>query len=601
MGRDTGSTRLLNNTVPVRRRACPTCLVEPPLLLSAVPSVTSAAPPRVWLSPALIALVLGATLLLTLDPTGDRPGLPEGPGLTTDEVLNVEPGLVLYRQLGSYGWGLLDPTSWYEVYSAPQYQHDYPPLGRLILAATHDTLQALWPVATDPAIPPRAYWTVQARAASAFALALTVFLVGWATGRWYGPLAGACAALALALMPRVFAHGHIASIETLVGLFFTATVLFTADRWPLLLNDTAATRSRWSIPWKPVVITGVLLGLTLLTKIQGVLFPVPFALWAVWRFGRRGITAVAVVGVVSALVMFIGWPWLWIDPLANIREYFGQSGRDHLYCWYQGQKLLDSDVPWHYPFVIFAVTVPVGLHLLGLVGVAAKDTSGKRSLSDSRLQLLLAVSGFSLLLFALPGVTVYDGERLFLVAYPLWAVVIGQGAGRLWELLCPASQPARRWVATAVLGGLLLAESYTLITLHPCQLSYYSWAVGGLRGAHRLGQEPTYWGDSITRELQTEITRQLPEGATLHVAPVLHPLQLPGLALQSPLLQRHRITLKSWDDRIRSEVRYVLVFRRRADFWETLEETDQPPAGLRRLAEVRREGVQLAALYEVVD
>lgn len=542
-----------------------------------------------WLYPAIIALVVAVACLLTLDPAGDRPGLPGGPGLTTDEVLNVEAALVLFRQLRAYGWGLLDPASWYEVYADPQYQHDYPPLGRLILAGSHDALQTVWPVPADPAWPERAYFTVQARAASALALGLTVFLVGLYATRWEGRLAGICAALALALMPRVFAHGHIASIETLVGLFFTATALFTADRWPRLLENSPSP-SRWSIPWKPAVITGVLLGLTLLTKIQGVLFPVPFAVWALWQFGRRGVTGVALVGVVSALVMFVGWPWLWIDPIANVKEYFGQSGRDHLYCWYQNQKQLDSDVPWHYPFVIFSATVPVGLHALGLVGVVT------RGWAERRTQLLMAVIGFPLLLFAIPGVTVYDGERLFLVVYPLWAVVIGRGASQVWQRISRTT-PAG---AIALLAGLLLAESYTLVTLHPSQLSYYSWLVGGLRGAHQRGFEPTYWGDSITREFHAEIVRQLPEGATLHVAPVLHPLQLPGMALQSPLLHRRRIQLKAWDDNIRPEVRYVLVFRRRADFWKSLEETDQPPPGLRRLAELRRDGVQLTALYEVL-
>ena len=298
----------------------------------------------------LIALGVLLATLLTLDPAGDRPSLPEGPGLTTDEVLNVEAGLVLWRELGSYGWGLLDPTSWYEVYSTPGYQADYPPLGRLILAAGHDTMQGVCPVSVDPALTPRPYFTVQARAASALAFAVTVFLVGWYTSRWFGRLAGACAAMALVLMPRLFAHAHIASIETLVGLFFTWTTLSTADRWPGALSEWAASpriRSRWSIPWKPVVITGGLLGLTLLTKIQAVLFPIPFSLWAIWHFGRRGVTAVAGVGAISALVVFVGWPWLWIDPLHHAKEYFAPSDRVHLNCWYLGQKFLDSEVPWH--------------------------------------------------------------------------------------------------------------------------------------------------------------------------------------------------------------------------------------------------------------
>ena len=578
--------------------------------------------PERRLAPALIALAVFVATLLTLDPGGDRPSLPEGPGLTTDEVLNVEAGLDLQWKLGAYGWGLLDPASWYEVYSAPGYQADYPPLGRLILATGHDSMQVVWPVSVDPALAPRPYFTIQARAASALAFALTVWLVGWYTTRWHGRFAGASAALALALMPRLFAHAHIASIETLVGFFFTGTVLATADRWPLAITEWSSspkTRSRWSIPWKPVVITGVLLGLTLLTKIQAVLFPIPFSVWAFWRFGRRGLVAIAAVGAISALVLFVGWPWLWIDPLKHAREYFAPSDRAPLNCWYLGQKFLDSDVPWHYPFVMFVVTVPLGLHVLGVWGLIARATAGEpegvslRTWSDPRQQLLLAVMLFPLLLFALPGMTVYDGERLFLVSFPLWAVCIGRGAARLSETThltlgghaqssAPPRSQLRKSLALPIVGLLLLSESYTLVTLHPCQLSYYNWLVGGLRGAHALGFEPTYWGDSITRTMHQRIVEQVPVGATIHVAPVLHPMQLHGQAWQSPLLAQHQIQLAAYDDSLRDQVRYILVFRRQADPRESLQEPTDPaqnaPPGMRLLTEVRRAGVQLAVLYE---
>ena len=574
------------------------------------------------LAPAWIALAVFVATLLTLDPGGDRPSLPEGPGLTTDEILNVEAGLDLKWKLGAYGWGLLDPRSWFEVYSAPGYQADYPPLGRLILAAGHDSMQVVWPVSVDPALAPRPYFTVQARVASALAFALTVWLVGWYTTRWHGRFAGACAALSLILMPRLFAHAHIASIESLVGLFFTWTTLATADRWPLALSkwsSSPTTRSRWSIPWKPVVITGILLGLTLLTKIQAVLFPIPFSVWAIWRFGRRGLAAVAAVGAISALVMFVGWPWLWIDPLHHAQEYFAPANRAHLNCWYLGQKFLDSEVPWHYPFVMFAVTVPLGLHILGLWGVLVSTTAGEpegvspRTLSDPRLQLLLAVMLFPLFLFAIPGMTVYDGERLFLVSFPLWAVCIGRGAASIceWTNLplsrdpqsnAPPGSRLGRSLALPLVWLLLLSESYTLITLHPCQLSYYNWLVGGLRGANALSFEPTYWGDSITRSMHQQIVEQVPVGATIHVAPVLHSMQLHGLTLQSPLLTQHQIQLAAYDDSLRDQVQYVLIFRRHADPRESLNEptdlTQNAPTGMRLLTEVRRAGVQLAVLYE---
>ncbi len=599
--------------------------------IEAVPTLGNASICFLGLAPAWIALAVFLVTLLTLDPAGDRPSLPEGPGLTIDEVLNVEAGLDLKWKLGAYGWGLLDPTSWYEVYSADGYQHDYPPLGRLILAAGHDGMQVVWPVSVDPALAPRPYFTIQARAASALAFALTVFLVGWYTARWHGQLAGLCAALALPLMPRLFAHAHIASIESLVGLFFTGTVLATADRWPLAMTEWASspqTRSRWSIPWQPVVITGVLLGLTLLTKIQAVLFPIPFSVWAIWRFGRRGLVAVAAVGAISALVLFVGWPWLWIDPLRHAREYFAPANRAHLNCWYLGQKFLDSEVPWHYPFVMFAVTVPLGLHVLGVWGVIIAFRMRCRGIgfqpvmphgNTDRLeayptQLLLAVMLFPLFLFAIPGLTVYDGERLFLVSFPLWVVCIGRGASDIYgrARLLPSREPQSnipprsrlgRSLALPLVGLLLLSESYTLFTLHPCQLSYYNWLVGGLRGAQALGFEPSYWGDSITRSLHEQIVEHVPDGATVYVAPVLHPLQLHGMALQSPLLSKHKIQLAAYDDSIRHQVQYVLVFRRHADPRESLSEPTDPtqhaPPGMRFLTEVRRAGVQLAVLYEV--
>jgi hypothetical protein len=145
-----------------------------------------------------------------------------------------------------------------------------------------------------------------------------------------------------------------------------------------------------------------------------------------------------------------------------------------------------------------------------------------------------------------------------------------------------------------VLAVLLLAQTYGVVALHPCQLSYYNLAVGGLRGAARLGFEPTYWGDSLTRPFLQEVVQQVPRGATIDVAPVLHPFQLDDLLAQSSLLRRRDIHLRAYDDRHRDDVRYVIVMRRHADPWETLR---HPPPNSRLLAEIRREGVQLAALY----
>ena len=96
---------------------------------------------------------------------------------------------------------------------------------------------------------------------------------------------------------------------------------------------------------------------------------------------------------------------------------------------YFGQVYADRDVPWHYPWFYFAVTVPVGLHLLGAWGLVR----GWRDRRADPFPLLLAGSIALFLVVFSTRVPVYDGERLFLVVFPLWAILIGRGFASAWE------------------------------------------------------------------------------------------------------------------------------------------------------------------------
>ena len=60
-----------------------------------------------------------------------------------------------------------------------------------------------------------------------------------------------------------------------------------------------------------------------------------------------------------------------------------------------------------------------------------------RSLSKEEGSLLLGTMIFVLALFSLPGTPVYDGVRLFLMVFPIWAIWVGIGARRLccWRSL----------------------------------------------------------------------------------------------------------------------------------------------------------------------
>jgi hypothetical protein len=546
----------------------------------------------VWLGrlgPWLVAALALVAVVATLDGVGETAGRFDGPGLTLDEIFNIQTGVYLWQSLVLEGPGFFTPAGAERVFGQPVANPDHPPLGRLVIGMTHDLVQPRV-AGEQPAV---VYSTVSARCGSALLFALTIGLVGTYARRWYGAWVGVVAALSLAVMPRVFGHAHLAALETAMGFCFAWTVLYVGDRWDargfpkLAASATGAATPRWGT----VIVAGVLFGLALLTKIQAVLLPIPIGAWCLWRFGWRAVPVMLVFGVIGLAVFFMGWPWLWLDPVANLREYFASKAeRPTLYCYYLGERYADVDVPWHYPVVMFLTTVPLGFLALaawGLIRRSRLPENGGAVLVDSHAVLVACVISFVLAFFALPGITVYDGERLFLVVFPLLAVLIGKGVtlGKRWTV-----------VGLLLLG---LAESvWAASTLQPCPLSYYNWLVGGLGGANRLGFEPTYWRDSFSRSFLDEVAAAVPAGSTLYVAPVLHPANRIDLPLLSPILQQHRLSCDSYDDKdpAKSDMRYVLVFRRHADPWSSLEPA---PAKGKLLAEVRRDGVQLAALYDL--
>ncbi|MFV0443072.1 MAG: ArnT family glycosyltransferase, partial [Planctomycetaceae bacterium] len=257
------------------------------------------------LVPVLIALLTFLVIRPSLDAVGEQPDSADAPGLTLDEIFNIQTGVYLWRSLVLEGPGYFTPDGAERIYRQPQANPDHPPLGRLAIGAAHDLIA---PIPADPALA-TPYSVRAARHASALLFALTVWLVSSYATRWAGLGAGLVAALSLALMPRVFGHAHLAALETAIGLTFTWTVLYVADRW---CQSDLANSPRDSLPrWRVVVIAGVLLGFALLTKIQAILLPIPIGLWALWQWHWRAIPRLLVFGLVGVAVFFLGWPWLW--------------------------------------------------------------------------------------------------------------------------------------------------------------------------------------------------------------------------------------------------------------------------------------------------
>jgi hypothetical protein len=560
----------------------------------ALPPTPPSRPARNWLLPAAIACAAFACVVVAIDPAGDYPDAPQGPGLTIDESFNVQEGVRLVEGLKTWalGWfsgqqiltlreifGDIDdlgPNAEFGYHNP-----DHPPLGRIWLGLWHNTVTGLAPPRNHPG--PAQFVTAAARVGSAAAFAITVFLCGWTAAVWYGKSAGVVAALALCCMPRVFGHAHLAALETGIGCTYLIAVLAVARTW------TPGS----AVSWKWAALAGLAVGMAMLTKIQGVLIPIPMAIWALvhWRF--RAWRPLVIWGCVGLAVFFLFWPWLWFDPVGHFLKYLGRTtNRQTLYLWYLGTRYTDRDHPWHYCAVMFLTTVPIGLHALGGLGLFAGRARFKLA---PREQLVLGAMLFPLLLFSIPRIAVYDGARLFLVVFPLWAIFIGRGGSLAWERL---RKRLSQRSSLAVAGLVLASQAWAIGATWPCFLSSYNEVVGGLPGAKRLGLELDYWGASVTRDFLESTTQTVPQGAEIDVAPVLFDFQLDELLKQSPVLRRRGIRLHAYDADQPKHSPYFLIFCRLADLAPELQTVavDEPA-----LVEVRRNGVLLTGLYRRKD
>ena len=509
------------------------------MILEPVNSESATARPtilRAALGPGIVSVLTVVAVLVTLDPADYRPNLPQGPGITLDESFNVQMGVYLVESIRGFGLGILDPQSAQEVFGNPAYNPDHPPLGRLWLGVFHEISRAVTPVESGD----NPFVTIHARTGSAFAFALTVFLVGvFATLRWGFP-AGVTSSISLAGMPRLFGHAHLASLETFMGLTWTVAILGAIHLWarrPESRSDDLSTsrlntvRNIEQPRDKAAILCGLFVGLALLTKMQAVLLPPLLTVWAFWHWRFSALRPLGVCGVTTVIVFVVGWPWLWLDVFGHLIEYFGRTtGRVSLNVWYLGQVFKDVEAPWHFPWVMTLVTVPVGILLLAAVGLWG---ARRRILSDPATSLIVGSVVAPLVLFSLPGVAVYDGARLFLIAFPGIALLAGVGVSRFQEWLV-----AREWPARPILGIFLATQVAGVMTTTPYYLSYYNIAVGGIPGAERLGFEVSYWGDSYSRNFFHKMAETVPDSAIVQVTPVLHQFQLAEIERQVPMLSK---------------------------------------------------------------
>ena len=220
--------------------------------------------------------------------------------------------------------------------------------------------------------------------------------------RQHGRLAGFTAAVLLVFLPRTFSHAHYAHYDMPVTCFW-------------LLAQVAFLKSLRSQRW--AVAFGILLGLAAGTKFTGWFALLPPLAWAglyEWiphvRLQLKGLlgqtslptrptdpllswkaTRIVIIGlVIAAVTLYAVQPPWWSDPIWGVERFLSSNlSRDKTIpvpSLYLG-SVYQFALPWHNTLVLTAITTPVVVLALGLLGIGSA-LAQRRSHSDAVLWVL---------------------------------------------------------------------------------------------------------------------------------------------------------------------------------------------------------------------
>jgi hypothetical protein len=380
------------------------------------------------------------------------------------------------------GWGNSGPT--------PVEADWHPPLGKV--------WEGLWAKLPSPF---GGFAPLRAGATALFALTAAALYL-WLTAA-AGRVAGLAAALVYATLPLAVAHGNLAALD---GPCAAVSTFALWQGWRLLRSPS----------WRQSLGFGLLLGAAMATKFNGLMVAPAVLLLALWQ-ARPALKPLALAGLVALATFWAVWPWLWYDGFEHLRQVIAFHGKHGLIATqYFGTIYTDPPPPWHYPFVMLAITTPLPVLLAAAAGAAPRGDQ-RRLLRG----LLLAALACHVLPFASPSAAKYNGVRLFLPALPLLAALAGLGLSGLsaWLSRRLKLEPEARWrPAAGLLAVVCLPGLIGLLEVHPYPMAYYNVLVGGAAGAERRGLEVAFWGDSF-RGLCGWLTEHAESGARVYLNP----------------------------------------------------------------------------------
>ena len=325
--------------------------------------------------------------------------------------------------------------------------------------------------------------------------------------------------LILAYLPQTFTRpgGRFDWIDFFVttgamlvplGLAFQQIQMLQRRLPPPFITDLFVQRPVSDLPG---AILAIPLAVWLVRRLFGWLFP-KSKLWGVERPALETWTAILAFG---PLIGWLGNPAWWRETLPRLAHYYTLNvDRKHslpnIQIMYFGQ-IYEFSLPWHNAWVLIGITVPAAILGAGIIGLFWAIGQARRD----RLPCYFLVHFLTFPVIRMFPTPAHDGVRLFLPTFFFLAAFAG------WGTIASADALARwfrfsSWYSRRVVAGVVLGSAaFSLVRIHPYELSYYNELIGGPRGAWERGFELTYWYDAFTNKVIADLNHNLPPNAEI--------------------------------------------------------------------------------------
>lgn len=266
------------------------------------------------------------------------------------------------------------------------------------------------------------------------------------------------------LCPRIFGHSFF-NIKDLVFLSAFVVNLYFCIAF---IEKTG---------WKTMIALAISTAFCVNTRIVGAILIASSLVIVFFKYifkkekCKETLFFIGMAGIASVLAYIIITPVTWSNPIReiyNIYHTFSNYTTWDGACYYLGQYIESTSLPWHYIPVWILCTVPLSYLLLSLVGIADSVSYGRK---DSNRYLIACALILPLAYVIIRRPVLYNGWRHFYFIWVPLSILAVYGFNALRRVLADTKGRYIPYVYVALSLGFIL---FRIAMYHPFEWAYFN-------------------------------------------------------------------------------------------------------------------------------